>query len=112
MYILSPFVIIFIIFPMLLIVYLYLAALWLFVYRQRSSIINAFHERDAWEGYRSTVAALWSGHGWIWHGNSTCSHSKCLNICCKTASQFKSVLSKMVLGIGDKVALSFILQLQ
>ena len=53
---------------MLLIVYLYLSALLLFTYRWRKPLIDAFHRRDIWEGYRKTMAILWSGHGWIWHG--------------------------------------------
>nr|XP_009862213.2 transmembrane protein 68-like [Ciona intestinalis] len=68
LYLFSPFVITFFILPMLLVVYLYLSALLLFVYHRRHSIIDAFHHRDLWEGYRRTMAAFWGGHGWIWHG--------------------------------------------
>ena len=60
--------IVFLILPLLLIVYLYLSALLLFTYRQRKPILDAFHRRDLWEGCRRTMAVLWSGHGWIWHG--------------------------------------------
>ena len=63
----SPIVIMFVL-PLLLIVYLYLSALLLFVYRRRKPILDAFHHRNIWEGYRRTMAVLWSGHGWIWHG--------------------------------------------
>lgn len=68
LYVMSPFVVTFFILPMLLIIYLYLSALLLFVYRRRKPIIDAFHQRNIWEGYRQTMAAFWSGHGWIWHG--------------------------------------------
>ena len=50
--------------------YLYLSALLLFAYRRRRPLIDAFQRRDIWEGCRRTMAVLWSGHGWIWHGNS------------------------------------------
>ncbi|CAK8690738.1 unnamed protein product [Clavelina lepadiformis] len=66
-FLLSPFVITFLILPMLLVLYLYFCALLLFVYRRRHSIMDAFHQ-TAWDGYRQTIAAFWSGHGWIWHG--------------------------------------------
>ena len=68
-YLLSPLVVTFLILPMLVVVYIYLSALLLFVYRRRHSIIDAFHNQTVWEGYRKIIATFWSGHGWIWHGD-------------------------------------------
>nr|CAB3267114.1 transmembrane protein 68-like [Phallusia mammillata] len=67
-YLLSPFVILFFVLPMLLVVYLYLSALLLFVYHRRHSIYEAFHNHNVWEGYKQTIATFWTGHGRIWHG--------------------------------------------
>ena len=68
MYLISPFVVVFLILPLLLLIYLYICALCLFVYRRRHKIIDAFYYQNVWEGYRRTVAAFWAGHGFIWHG--------------------------------------------
>nr|XP_039257578.1 transmembrane protein 68-like [Styela clava] len=66
--VLSPFVITFIILPTFVVLYLYIGALLLYIYRRRHAIYEGFHQHNVWEGYKKMIAAMWSGHGWIWHG--------------------------------------------
>lgn len=66
--VLSPFVICFIILPTLVLIYTYISALLLYLYRRRHKIYEGYHNHSLMEGHKKMMAALWSGHGWIWHG--------------------------------------------
>ncbi|XP_023222683.1 transmembrane protein 68-like isoform X2 [Centruroides sculpturatus] len=53
--------------PLVIIFLLYLSALFLYLYRYRHRLKDAY-SRDFWNGARNTIATLWGAHGWIWHG--------------------------------------------
>ncbi|XP_064486569.1 DGAT1/2-independent enzyme synthesizing storage lipids-like [Ornithodoros turicata] len=62
----TPVVVAFIL-PLLIIFLLYISILFLHLYRHRLRLRDAY-ARDFWDGARYTLALLWSGHAWIWHG--------------------------------------------
>lgn len=51
--------------PAVILVLLYLSALFLHVYKYRYQITQA---KNVWDGARQTLSACWEGHGWVWHG--------------------------------------------
>lgn len=53
--------------PMVFIGLLYVSAITVHIYRHRYGIKDAY-ARDAWDGARYIVAAIWDAHGWLWFG--------------------------------------------
>ncbi|ODN05145.1 Transmembrane protein [Orchesella cincta] len=54
--------------PSVILILLYLSALFLYIYKwHRHRLLDAY-ERDFWEGGRKSLAALWDAQGWLWHG--------------------------------------------
>jgi hypothetical protein len=53
--------------PALLVIFLYASALFLVIYRQRHRLKDAY-QKNFWDGAKNTLAAIWDGHGRIWHG--------------------------------------------
>ncbi|XP_067929542.1 DGAT1/2-independent enzyme synthesizing storage lipids-like [Watersipora subatra] len=60
-------VVIFLVFPLMLLILLYASALFLTIYRWRSHLHEAYH-KDFWDGARQTLAVLWEGQASLWHG--------------------------------------------
>ncbi|XP_064625339.1 DGAT1/2-independent enzyme synthesizing storage lipids-like [Lineus longissimus] len=53
--------------PVLLVIFLYASALFLVIYRQRHRLKDAY-QKNFWDGAKNTLAAIWDGHGRVWHG--------------------------------------------
>lgn len=53
--------------PTLILLLLYVSIIFLHVYRYRGWLRDAY-ARDFWDGARYTLALLWCGHAWVWHG--------------------------------------------
>uniref|UniRef100_A0A673A227 Transmembrane protein 68 n=1 Tax=Sphaeramia orbicularis TaxID=375764 RepID=A0A673A227_9TELE len=53
--------------PFLIVILLYLSILFLNVYKRKNQLREAY-SNNLWDGARKTLAALWDGHGTIWHG--------------------------------------------
>lgn len=62
----TPLAIVFIL-PFLIVILLYLSILFLHVYKRKNQLREAY-SNNLWDGARKTLAALWDGHGIIWHG--------------------------------------------
>lgn len=54
-------------FPALLMIFIYLSALFLRIYRYRNRLKDAC-SRDFWVGARHVLATAWDALGWVWHG--------------------------------------------
>ncbi|XP_041359467.1 transmembrane protein 68-like [Gigantopelta aegis] len=53
--------------PFIIIIFVYASTLFLFVYRQRHRLRDAY-ARDFWDGARKTISVFWDCQGRIWHG--------------------------------------------
>ncbi|XP_076463071.1 DGAT1/2-independent enzyme synthesizing storage lipids-like [Babylonia areolata] len=53
--------------PCIIAILLYASALFLWIFQYRERIRAAYHQ-DMWDGARKTLAALWAGQGYIFHG--------------------------------------------
>nr|XP_046215867.1 transmembrane protein 68-like [Oncorhynchus gorbuscha]XP_046215868.1 transmembrane protein 68-like [Oncorhynchus gorbuscha]XP_046215869.1 transmembrane protein 68-like [Oncorhynchus gorbuscha] len=62
----TPLVVVFIL-PFLIVILLYLSILFLHVYKHKNQLREAY-SNNLWDGARKTLATLWDGHGFIWHG--------------------------------------------
>lgn len=62
----TPLVVVFIM-PFLIVIFLYLSILFLHVYKHKNQLREAY-ANNLWDGARKTLATLWDGHGFIWHG--------------------------------------------
>jgi len=63
----TPIIITFVL-PAIILILLYLSALFLHIYKWHRHRIREAYEHDFWEGARKTLAALWDAQGWLWHG--------------------------------------------
>lgn len=66
LWVFTPLAIVFIV-PFLIVILLYLSILFLHVYKRKNQLREAY-SNNLWDGARKTLAALWDGHGTIWHG--------------------------------------------
>ncbi|XP_074604559.1 DGAT1/2-independent enzyme synthesizing storage lipids [Brevipalpus obovatus] len=68
-WLLTPIIITFLL-PLTLLLFLYLSALFLHIYRHRyrlSTVKQAVERGDYWHGARQMLAIFWDAHGWIYH---------------------------------------------
>ncbi|XP_011614648.1 DGAT1/2-independent enzyme synthesizing storage lipids isoform X2 [Takifugu rubripes] len=66
LWVFTPLAIVFIL-PFLIVILLYLSILFLYVYKRKNQLREAY-SNNLWDGARKTLATLWDGHGAIWHG--------------------------------------------
>lgn len=66
LWVIYPIVISFLL-PVILLIFIYASALFLHFYRYRHRLREAY-QHDFWDGARNTLAVLWDGQGYIWHG--------------------------------------------
>ncbi|RMX53713.1 hypothetical protein pdam_00000353 [Pocillopora damicornis] len=64
---LSPFVVAFV-YPVVMLIMMYGAAVFLHVYRHRRREIFDAYSENYWDGAMQTVAAVFDAHGSLWHG--------------------------------------------
>lgn len=67
MVLLSPFVVAFV-YPVVMLIMMYGAAVFLHVYRHRRREIFDAYSENYWDGAMQTVAAVFDAHGSLWHG--------------------------------------------
>ncbi|KAK7100332.1 DGAT1/2-independent enzyme synthesizing storage lipids-like [Littorina saxatilis] len=66
LWVIYPVIISFIL-PAIILVFLYASALFLVIFHYRERL-RAAYQHDIWDGARKTLAALWSGQGFVTHG--------------------------------------------
>ncbi|XP_063075120.1 transmembrane protein 68 [Engraulis encrasicolus] len=66
LWVFTPLAIVFLL-PFLIVILLYLSILFLHVYKHKNQLREAY-SNNLWDGARKTLATLWDGHGFIWHG--------------------------------------------
>jgi len=69
----SPLFLTFVILPSLILVFIYITAIVLYIYRaHRRRLISRMQDYveqgDFWTAGRELVATLWDAHAWLWHG--------------------------------------------
>lgn len=85
MVLLSPFVVAFV-YPVVMLIMMYGAAVFLHVYRHRRREIFDAYSENYWDGAMQTVAAVFDAHGSLWHGKkNNFSHE---GISCKCFAKF------------------------
>jgi len=72
-WLLSPIFLCFVILPSLILVFIYISAIILYIYRiHRLRLLNRIQDSvgqgDFWTAGREIVATLWDAHAWLWHG--------------------------------------------
>lgn len=96
MVLLSPFVVAFV-YPVVMLIMMYGAAVFLHVYRHRRREIFDAYSENYWDGAMQTVAAVFDAHGSLWHGKkNNFSHE---GISCKCFA--KLINSRQVSWVRD-----------
>lgn len=96
MVLLSPFVVAFV-YPVVMLIMMYGAAVFLHVYRHRRREIFDAYSENYWDGAMQTVAAVFDAHGSLWHGKkNNFSHG---GISCKCFA--KLINSRQVSWVRD-----------
>jgi len=63
----TPVMIVFLL-PVVILVLLYMNAFWLFIYKYRRGLVDAYRH-DFWDGALKTLAVIWETIAWLWHGH-------------------------------------------